>query len=602
MASPEGFFNVKDYGAVGDGVTDDLAALHAARDAAGANGIIYLPPSTYLISAAITPLVGQRWIGASKFATKIILPTGISYNAFNVSAADVTIENLQIDGQRGAQAVDIEQSTNVGVYVTAARCTVCDCWIHDTRGIGVSATSFADDLHVLECHIDGGHTNPSGTTGGVNKGIYCTGSIRPVIKACLITGWSQAIGLWYGANHGLIAQNRILNNYGFEDAAHTVHRSACEDFGDIVATHGFNIWRNNLIDGSTSHCLEIAQGVVGSEFLNNVLRNPGKISNTGKCWEVTGQSGKLTTDILIQGNHCFGANNASLTQDEACAVNGLSHRITIKDNFFYDYLRTSGTGALIIGGTSGNTEIQIVGNSFKNCHYNIWLNSTGDGVLIANNLISGAGGVAIYILAGNGHLIIGNKITSAMDHGIFLLGGARHKVIANNITSLNAAITIQVADSQIIGNDCVGSNAGNVGVIDLPAATALRNTVKLNTVRHTLPRRAIAMSASADYNIVQENTILAGDVLDTLIGGGAHNTIEPNHTATVTKALTLKPLGAQTVGTSQVTVAHGLGYTPTVVEITPTSDGRIWESAAADGTNIYLTADGVGRTAKIYVR
>lgn len=48
------WYNVMDYGAVGDGVADDRAALQEAIDLAIANGgMVYLPPGTYRITAAL---------------------------------------------------------------------------------------------------------------------------------------------------------------------------------------------------------------------------------------------------------------------------------------------------------------------------------------------------------------------------------------------------------------------------------------------------------------------------------------------------------------------------------------------------------------------
>lgn len=62
------------------------------------------------------------------------------------------------------------------------------------------------------------------------------------------------------------------------------------------------------------------------------------------------------------------------------------------------------------------------------------------------------------------------------------------------------------------------------------------------------------------------------------------------------------PLGSQTVGTSQATIAHGLGYAPSQILITMTSAGNIYRSATSDATNIYLTADSSGRTAEVFVK
>lgn len=44
------------------------------------------------------------------------------------------------------------------------------------------------------------------------------------------------------------------------------------------------------------------------------------------------------------------------------------------------------------------------------------------------------------------------------------------------------------------------------------------------------------------------------------------------------------------IGTAQTTVAHGLGYIPTVISILVKSNANVWQSAVADITNIYLTS------------
>lgn len=72
-ALADGMFNAKDYGAIGDGLADDTAAIQAALDAAGqVSGVACLPTGKYRITAALnvpahTTLLGEgdRWENTS---------------------------------------------------------------------------------------------------------------------------------------------------------------------------------------------------------------------------------------------------------------------------------------------------------------------------------------------------------------------------------------------------------------------------------------------------------------------------------------------------------------------------------------------------------
>lgn len=76
--------------------------------------------------------------------------------------------------------------------------------------------------------------------------------------------------------------------------------------------------------------LEIAQGVVGSRFVGNVLRRPGQISNYGHHFEVTGQTGIETYDVVVEGNDIV---SEGLRADQ-CSVNGTAYRTLITNNVF----------------------------------------------------------------------------------------------------------------------------------------------------------------------------------------------------------------------------------------------------------------------------
>jgi hypothetical protein len=101
--------NVKQFGAVGDGVTNDTAAINAAASAIPAGGgALYLPKGRYAISGTIylkpaTRMVGDgwgsvlaastSWPGASMY--QLVMNSG--YAATTITDHDIIIENMAFD-------------------------------------------------------------------------------------------------------------------------------------------------------------------------------------------------------------------------------------------------------------------------------------------------------------------------------------------------------------------------------------------------------------------------------------------------------------------------------------------------------------------------
>ncbi len=99
-------FNVKLWGAVGDGVTDDSASIQAATDAAEvAGGIVYFPIATYRLVSTVTCNAADVWWQGSGVASNIKADAGVT--ALQLTGAS-RFHCTDLKFEDGAVAIDID--------------------------------------------------------------------------------------------------------------------------------------------------------------------------------------------------------------------------------------------------------------------------------------------------------------------------------------------------------------------------------------------------------------------------------------------------------------------------------------------------------------
>jgi len=452
IGTPGATINIKEppYSAVGDGTTDDTAAIQAAATAAVGKGL-YFPSGTYLITSAISPGANTRVYGDGW--TTVLKTTTISTHLFSVTAAGVHIRDMKLLGANGSTEIN-----NSGVYFGSGsdHGSIERCELTGMAGSAIlcSATSY---ITIKNNYIHG----LAGSLGNsADISLYDT------VSNCIVDGNICLGGTTYQT--GILLQltstdHKVTNNY---IGAHV--RYGIIDY-DVTPRNTNNLIQGNTvkdIDGSalsgTSGAGIYLEAVGGTKVIGNYVTNTN-ISTTTETLAPAGIGiNNAYGEILISNNVVFACNWHGIDVVSAASTG----RVTVTNNTVENCIKTS----ILVRNSAytkvtGNTVTQNSSATDRGIYFNETATTLRKGQICSGNQVYAYKTRPIHMEYADTFVCSGNNIV------IVAAGPTLEGYVFDN--SKQGAISGNVIDSLV--------NTGYAMIISATTATRVSGNTLINT-------------------------------------------------------------------------------------------------------------------------
>lgn len=471
--------SVKDFGAVGNGVTDDTSAIQAALDL-GPYCSIYFPAGTYIVTTlTVGPDVTVHGDGLTN--TQLKLKNGASgailssSNALHLAVQDIGFDGNYTNCPSGTQCVEI-----TGAEVGGNGFWIDRCGFFNAKGIGFYQTGTYSKARISECvaeanQLDGIVFNASGSIAENNRcvlngrfGILAQGDFAQIIgNTCTNNGQTVTGGAGIGVVTGdfpVVSNNTCLSNGTGTYFTHGIQFNGVSN----------GVMGGNFSQGNNGSGLDMYQSqyttCTGNQSLNNKVR--GIENDTSSFYStidgnvvvgnfevgisVFNTVGSIVSNNIIVGNGTLGTAANPLT-----GATNAPYGIALWGAGSY------GNNTMILG----NQVSQNVGSGANGV--GLWIDASCVNVTLTNNQFAG-NTVDMTALKANFKTVKDNQGVLTEQTGTVSLGGSATSASVTFSPALALAPT--PASIKLMPYSLPASNMGSVAITAVSAAGFTFNT------------------------------------------------------------------------------------------------------------------------------
>lgn len=404
--------NVKDFGAAGDGVTEDQAAIQAAIDYAFANGhnAVFFPAGAYYVNDQIDLANKVSLFGAGKSASEIYFGPSGKFQLIGTSLNKLgffSICHMGMTNQGGGPTFCLGMSY-------AQHVLVFDCVVYNS-GIGLSQFNY---VTFRDCDFYGGELNASHDT--INE-------ICEALKLFNCNASSFAISI-------KDTTDVIIDSSHFLGATSTINIQRGEQPSGFYPQVTIS---NTIVDSTSDECLILAG--VCPKVTNSFFSGGRTNLKNGVVIDDCTEGGFYSTTARYCGNDGFHISNSNGLTFAGCTAN---------DNKRYGIRVGGSTNLCFIGNNMsyisswyGGGYVQNTGfaDEPSDCTYLTLIGNTAQNNSSSQIYVSGT----TNTFAGN-HGLAENQIS-----GAFLNSVLKDGVVAPSATASQAKLYVDTTDGDL---------------------------------------------------------------------------------------------------------------------------------------------------------